>query len=382
MTAHTRLDPPLVESIRRALTGNALPGETQGLSREGEREAAEFLSQVAVARKPGALALEIQSIGGEAGNRRMRIGIVNDDMPFLVELGRERGRRAAADHSPPASPGRVRHSRRTRRAAIGRAAVRRQGSPRVDDVPRARSRRRARQTGARRRLEARPRRCSARGTRLGVAAAADARGCGPDYRSRRRRLAQLVCRRRDDPARLSGRETVRSPVEHAGHLQHPRRPHRRRRRARCDALFRTGRRRTADGQGRAQVDRPSPGAARPARGADQAGRRGRRDRRACRPLDQRGAARSSGEGAGAAFPPEAARRGFRLRSEGSFGQGAAPCGRLAAARSGHRHRLRRAPAAGHDGDVACRSPAARAAAGALDPQGPAVHLRLAAARGA
>ena len=47
MTAHTRLDPPLVESIRKALTGNALPGETQGLSREAEREAAEFLAEVA-----------------------------------------------------------------------------------------------------------------------------------------------------------------------------------------------------------------------------------------------------------------------------------------------------------------------------------------------
>src|SRR6476469_6947803 len=85
MTAHTRLDPPLVESIRKALTGNALPGETQGLSREAEREAAEFLSQVAATRKRGELALSIESTGGEAGNRRMRIGIVNDDMPFLVD---------------------------------------------------------------------------------------------------------------------------------------------------------------------------------------------------------------------------------------------------------------------------------------------------------
>src|SRR6476661_1439205 len=85
MTAHTRLDPPLVESIRKALTGNALPGETHGLSREAEREAAEFLSQVAATRKRGELALAIESTGGEAGNRRMRIGIVNDDMPFLVD---------------------------------------------------------------------------------------------------------------------------------------------------------------------------------------------------------------------------------------------------------------------------------------------------------
>jgi glutamate dehydrogenase len=85
MTAHTRLDPPLVESIRKALTGNALPGETHGLSRDAERQAAEFLARVASERRPGELALEIQSIGGDAGNRRMRIGIVNDDMPFLVD---------------------------------------------------------------------------------------------------------------------------------------------------------------------------------------------------------------------------------------------------------------------------------------------------------
>ena len=85
MTAHTRLDPPLVESIRKALTGNALPGETQGLSREAERDAAEFLTSVAATRKRGDLAVQIESIGGEAGNRRMRIGIVNDDMPFLVD---------------------------------------------------------------------------------------------------------------------------------------------------------------------------------------------------------------------------------------------------------------------------------------------------------
>ena len=58
MTAHTRLDPPLVESIRKALTGHALPGETQGLSREAEREAAEFLADVAATRQRGELALE------------------------------------------------------------------------------------------------------------------------------------------------------------------------------------------------------------------------------------------------------------------------------------------------------------------------------------
>ena len=85
MTAHTRLPQPLVESIRKALTRNALPGETHGLSREAERAAAEFLAHVAERRKRGELALAIESTGGEAGRRRMRIGIVNDDMPFLVD---------------------------------------------------------------------------------------------------------------------------------------------------------------------------------------------------------------------------------------------------------------------------------------------------------
>ena len=85
MTAHTRLAPPLVESISKALTRNALPGETTGLSKEDERHAAEFLAEVAAQRKRGELALTIESTGGEAGHRRMRIGIVNDDMPFLVD---------------------------------------------------------------------------------------------------------------------------------------------------------------------------------------------------------------------------------------------------------------------------------------------------------
>ncbi|MEO6432717.1 MAG: NAD-glutamate dehydrogenase domain-containing protein [Sphingomicrobium sp.] len=85
MTVHTRLDRPLVELIRKAMTANALPGEAEGLTPETEQEAAEFLAQVGAKRKPGEVALAIQSLGGEAGRRRMRIAIVNDDMPFLVD---------------------------------------------------------------------------------------------------------------------------------------------------------------------------------------------------------------------------------------------------------------------------------------------------------
>ncbi|HEU5285580.1 MAG TPA: NAD-glutamate dehydrogenase domain-containing protein [Sphingomicrobium sp.] len=85
MTVHTRVAKPLLDSLRKALTTHALPGETKGFTRECEREAAEFLAGVAVRRRKGEVALAIESTGGEAGRRRMRIGIVNDDMPFLVD---------------------------------------------------------------------------------------------------------------------------------------------------------------------------------------------------------------------------------------------------------------------------------------------------------
>jgi glutamate dehydrogenase len=80
-----RLARPLVSSIRKALTQNALPGETEGLTAADERNAAEFLAGVGAKRKRGEAVIAIESTGGEAGRRRMRIGIVNDDMPFLVD---------------------------------------------------------------------------------------------------------------------------------------------------------------------------------------------------------------------------------------------------------------------------------------------------------
>ncbi len=85
MTAHLRLARPLVSSIRKALTQNALPGETEGFTSAMEQDAAAFLASVGAQRKRGEVAIAIESTGGEAGRRRMRIAIVNDDMPFLVD---------------------------------------------------------------------------------------------------------------------------------------------------------------------------------------------------------------------------------------------------------------------------------------------------------
>ena len=85
MTAQPRLPKTLVDSIREALTTNALPGEKEGFDREQQRDAAEFIATAASIRPPRTTAMRIESTGGEAGRRRMRLVTVNEDMPFLVD---------------------------------------------------------------------------------------------------------------------------------------------------------------------------------------------------------------------------------------------------------------------------------------------------------
>ncbi|HET9812008.1 MAG TPA: NAD-glutamate dehydrogenase domain-containing protein [Sphingomicrobium sp.] len=85
MTAQPRLPKTLVDSIRAALTSNALPGETESFDRKGQREAAEFIAAAAAVRPPKTTAIRLESTGGEAGRRRMRLVVVNEDMPFLVD---------------------------------------------------------------------------------------------------------------------------------------------------------------------------------------------------------------------------------------------------------------------------------------------------------
>jgi glutamate dehydrogenase len=85
MTVHSRVAKPLVEALRSVLTANALPGETDGFDRESQREAAEFVAEAAAKRAPGTSVILLQSTGGEAGRRRMRLVAINEDMPFLVD---------------------------------------------------------------------------------------------------------------------------------------------------------------------------------------------------------------------------------------------------------------------------------------------------------
>ena len=85
MAAQPVVDDTLISAVRDALVSNALPGELDGFSAEDRHEAAAFVVEVGARRRPGEVALKMKSIGGEAGKRRMRLAIVNDDMPFLVD---------------------------------------------------------------------------------------------------------------------------------------------------------------------------------------------------------------------------------------------------------------------------------------------------------
>jgi glutamate dehydrogenase len=85
MTAQSRVQKTLVEALRSALITNALPGETDGFGPASQADAARFIASTAATRPAGTTAIEIESTGGEAGRRRMRLAVVNEDMPFLVD---------------------------------------------------------------------------------------------------------------------------------------------------------------------------------------------------------------------------------------------------------------------------------------------------------
>ncbi len=85
MAARERADEDLQAALHDHLTRGALPGETAGFTREEQAEAAAFVREAADLRAPETAVVRLQSMGGEAGNRRMRLALVNDDMPFLVD---------------------------------------------------------------------------------------------------------------------------------------------------------------------------------------------------------------------------------------------------------------------------------------------------------
>jgi len=72
-------------AIGAALVAGALPGETDNFDHQARAEAVAFIANTAASRTPGQPAIALESLGGDSVHRRMRLGIINDDMPFLVD---------------------------------------------------------------------------------------------------------------------------------------------------------------------------------------------------------------------------------------------------------------------------------------------------------
>lgn len=78
-------DPSIVSVIAEALVADALADEIAGFENDDKLEAARFVADAASHRKAGEAVVRLESVGGAVGRRRMRLAVVNDDMPFLVD---------------------------------------------------------------------------------------------------------------------------------------------------------------------------------------------------------------------------------------------------------------------------------------------------------
>jgi glutamate dehydrogenase len=78
-------DPKLLKIVKRALTAGALPGENDGFDAKACEQAAAYVLQTAMIRKAGKANVAVDSFSDPDGRLSMRIAIVNDDMPFLVD---------------------------------------------------------------------------------------------------------------------------------------------------------------------------------------------------------------------------------------------------------------------------------------------------------
>ncbi|TKD52814.1 NAD-glutamate dehydrogenase [Sphingomonas baiyangensis] len=72
------------KAIAALLFEGALPGETEGLDKAERGEIARFVAEAAAVRPPGKAVSAIATFA-DGERRRMRLAVINDDMPFLVD---------------------------------------------------------------------------------------------------------------------------------------------------------------------------------------------------------------------------------------------------------------------------------------------------------
>ena len=81
----TSSDVKHLDSIAKVLVAGALPGEIAGFSRDDRRAAAALMLAALSARSGAAPSVKIETATTKDARRLMRLAVVNDDMPFLVD---------------------------------------------------------------------------------------------------------------------------------------------------------------------------------------------------------------------------------------------------------------------------------------------------------
>ena len=75
----------ITKAYQLALHGSALPGEGDDLDDKALKDAGEFAARASLDRAPGTPSLLLEPLIADGTDRRMRLAVVNDDMPFLVD---------------------------------------------------------------------------------------------------------------------------------------------------------------------------------------------------------------------------------------------------------------------------------------------------------
>ncbi|MDP3677374.1 MAG: NAD-glutamate dehydrogenase [Novosphingobium sp.] len=75
----------MVPTLTARFAGSLLPGEAEGMDAARLHDAAAFALEAMASREPGEPAVALESVGGSAGKRFLRLAVINDDTPFLVD---------------------------------------------------------------------------------------------------------------------------------------------------------------------------------------------------------------------------------------------------------------------------------------------------------
>ncbi len=79
------ITPDIDAMLLQAISDSALPDDDERAGQADWVDVTAFMALVAHQRSPGTPAIMLETMSSSGGDRQMRLGIVNDDMPFLVD---------------------------------------------------------------------------------------------------------------------------------------------------------------------------------------------------------------------------------------------------------------------------------------------------------